>query len=87
MTMDLSKKRDLILMSLIIKGVLFFSTLIYFLYIVLTVDEMSSSSMFIHGLAFGFLVYFSKRTISKNDFKRIFFLTKEERREFDSETV
>lgn len=85
--MDLSKKRDLILMSLIIKGVLLFSTLIYFLYIVLTVDEMSSPSMFIHGLAFGFLVYFLKRTISKNDFKRIFFLTKEERREFDNETI
>lgn len=87
MIMDLSKKRDLILMSLIIKGVLLLSILIYFLYIVLAVDEMSSPSMFIHGLVFGLLVYFSKRTISKNDFKRIFLLTKAERREFDSETI
>lgn len=85
--MNLSKKRDLILMSLIIKGVLLFSTLIYFLYIILAVDEMSSSSMFIHGLAFGVLVYFVKSYISRNNFKRIFFLTRTERREFDNETI
>ena len=84
---SLKSKRDLILLSLIIKGVLLYGAIASVVYLILAIDNMSSTSIAIYGLVLGFLAYFLKRTISKNDFKRITFLSREERREFDSETV
>ena len=85
--MTLKGKRNLIIASLVIKGVALYAALFISVLFVIFIDSMSTSMMFLGGISLLFLIWALVRSISINDFKRIFFLSRKERREFDSETV
>ena len=85
--MTLRGKRNLIIASLVIKGAALYATLFISVLFVIFIDSMSTDMMFLGGIGILFLVWILMRSISTNDFKRIFFLSRKERREFDSETV
>ena len=84
---NLKTKRDLILLSLIIKGVLVYSSILAFGFIVILADSLSSSTVIALTMALGAVVYLLSKWMTISDFKRIFFLSRQERKEFDTETV
>ena len=84
---SLKVKRDLILLSLIIKGVMTYSSILAFGFIVILADFLKSSTTIILTMALGAVVYLLSKWMTISDFKRIFFLSRQERREFDTETV
>lgn len=84
---NLKMKRDLILLSLIIKGVMVYSSILAFGFIVILADSLSSSTTIVLTMALGTIVYLLSKWMTISDFKRIFFLSRQERREFDTETV
>ena len=85
--MTLRERRNLIIASLVIKGVALYATLFMSVLFVICIDSMSTSMMFLGGISLLFLIWTLVRSISTNDFERIFFLSRKERIEFDSETV
>lgn len=84
---SLKVKRDLILLSLIIKGVMTYSSILAFGFIVILADFLKSSTTIALTMALGVVVYLLSKWMTISDFKRIFFLSRQERREFDTETV
>jgi len=84
---NLKAKRDLILLSLIIKGVMTYSSIIAFGFIVILADSLSSSTTIALTMALGAIVYLLSKWMTVSDFKRIFFLSRQERKDFDTETV
>lgn len=84
---NLRVKRDLILLSLIIKGVMTYSSILAFGFIVILADSLSSSTTIVLTMALGVIAYLLSKWMTISDFKRIFFLSRQERREFDTETV
>lgn len=84
---SLKVKRDLILLSLIIKGVVTYSSILAFGFIVILADSLSSSTVIALTMALGAVVYLLSKWMTISDFKRIFFLSRQERKEFDTETV
>lgn len=84
---NLKVKRDLILLSLIIKGVVTYSSILAFGFIVILADFLKSSTTIALTMALGVVVYLLSKWMTISDFKRIFFLSRQERREFDTETV
>ena len=84
---SLKVKRDLILLSLIIKGVIAYSSILAFGFIVILADFLKSSTTIALTMALGVVVYLLSKWMTISDFKRIFFLSRQERREFDTETV
>ena len=84
---NLKTKRDLILLSLIIKGVMTYSSILAFGFIVILADSLTASTTIALTMALGAIVYLLSKWMTISDFKRIFFLSRQERREFDTETV
>lgn len=84
---SLKVKRDLILLSLIIKGVMTYSSILAFGFIVILADFLKSSTTIALTMVLGVVVYLLSKWMTISDFKRIFFLSRQERREFDTETV
>lgn len=84
---NLKAKRDLILLSLIIKGVVTYSSILAFGFIVILADFLKSSTTIALTMALGVVVYLLSKWMTISDFKRIFFLSRQERKEFDTETV
>ena len=85
--MSLKQKRDLILLSLLIKGVLVYSSILAAGFIVMLADSLTSSATIILSFILGGEVYLLSRWMTISDFKRIFFLSRQERKDFDTETV
>lgn len=84
---NLKVKRDLILLSLIIKGVITYSSILAFGFIVILADSLSSSTTIALTMTLGAIVYLLSKWMTISDFKRIFFLSRQERKDFDTETV
>ena len=84
---NLRAKRDLILLSLIIKGVVTYGSILAFGFIVILADSLSSSTTIVLTMALGAIVYLLSKWMTISDFKRIFFLSRQERKDFDTETV
>ena len=84
---SLKVKRDLILLSLIIKGVIAYSSILAFGFIVILADFLKSSTTIALTMALGVVVYLLSKWMTISDFKRKFFLSRQERRECDTETV
>jgi len=84
---NLKTKRDLILLSLIIKGVLVYSSILAAGFIVMLADFLKSSTTIALTMALGAIVYLLSKWMIISDLKRVFFLSRQERREFDTETV
>ena len=85
--MNLETRRKIILLSLVIKGVLFYSTIAVVIAFLITVDSLSTAAITIGSMIVSLAVYEIYRIISLDDIKRILFLSKSERRDFDRETV
>ena len=84
---NLKTKRDLILLSLIIKGVLVYSSILAFGFIVILADSLTASTTITLIMALGAIVYLLSKWMTTSDLKRIFFLSRQERKDFDTETV
>ena len=85
--MTLKERKRLILLSLIIKGVLFYGTILAVGISIAVADSMPVPLIIGIVLILGSLIFFLNRNISSSDFKRITFMSRQERKEFDSETV
>lgn len=84
---NLKTERDLILLSLIIKGVMTYSSILAFGFIVILADSLSSSTTIVLTMALGAIVYLLSKWMTTSDLKRVFFLSRQERKDFDTETV
>lgn len=84
---NLKTKRDLILLSLIIKGVMTYSSILAFGFIVILADSLTASTTIALTMALGAIVYLLSKWMTTSDLKRVFFLSRQERKDFDTETI
>ena len=84
---NLKTKRDLILLSLIIKGVMTYSSILAFGFIVILADSLTASTTIAFTMALGAIVYLLSKWMTTSDLKRVFFLSRQERKDFDTETI
>ena len=85
--MSLQSKKRLILLSLIIKGVMLYASIMFGIYLIAIADSVSANYTIVCSSFLAIVVFYLSRIISRNDFKRLFFLSREERKELDKETV
>ena len=84
--MSLKNKRNAIIIALILRGILFYFTIMFVTFTILSADG-PLNKWFTLALISVSLITLCINFISKSVFKRITFLSRQERKEFDTETV
>lgn len=82
--MTLSERKRIIILTLIVKGILLYTTVFASAFAIVFAGSLSSLLCLVPAIVLG---YICTVTISSNDFKRLLFLSRKERIAYDNESV